>query len=629
MSHLKKIINIVINRPDSILAFIGIFLSSLAILILVYFHYFHPVGLFVTILAISLGYLCLSNYSSSQENNADDAIQYDLEYHQHPHHLRIILISVFCIVIVALSVIFVSVDSLRRPLWVFFALAIMPGYVLGEELYMFRGRNSKTSLLFQLMIIGVAIVLSGTTVYPVNGGDTIYHLHNADLISQTHTMSAISGSYYDYPLYPASLAVISSITGLRTAEIARFYNIYVIIVSLLLIYSLSKELNFSNYQSLVLILLLLGSRWFIYWLMNLVSMTAGLILFFLVMVILFLHLFRKTGPSEIILLFFICGLIPFFHPLLALCIIILFLLYWGLSQFPFIKRTLTNKQSILALVIFTIVVTLTQWIFFGHLIFGNTVKNLVDIILLNKESSIGIAKSYRDSAVYTFDQLNFFFLLFLAGLEIFRQIRYKEEKINLSAGLVGIIFVVIGYSTQVINASEALPFRWLLFGTFFLIFPASFTFARLFRFGNRLGRIIAILVMILYFFGGLTNTEVNRDRPLYGESSTIITDLTSSENASLSFLHNIILNSDRTVMVDRTLWYDLEFYADDHVGYWESINLNDYDGIFPIRNIYFKRFISHAVGNSALSLDLNQPNLAEIYDSGDIKLFDRVNGLSK
>jgi hypothetical protein len=265
--------------------------------------------------------------------------------------------------------------------------------------------------------------------------------------------------------------------------------------------------------------------------------------------------------------------------------------------------------------------------YFGQFIFERTLNNVVQAFLMDSGSNISLAQSYRDPIVYTLDQLNFNILLFFAGLEIFRQLQHQTDSLSLRTGLIGIFFIVLSFSTQVINFYESMPYRWQLFGTLLLIFPASSMFTRLLRSRTEWGRVVAILIIIFYFFLGLTNTESNQDSPLYGESSTLSISPTSLDIAAATMLQRIALVQDLNVKTDFSLWYYLKFKpGGNKVGYWKNIQLDNYDGIFTIRNVYFKRFT--IVGKSAIGLDLFQSNLAQFYDNGDVKLFDRVNNPS-
>ena len=156
------------------------------------------------------------------------------------------------------------------------------------------------------------------------------------------------------------------------------------------------------------------------------------------------------------------------------------------------------------------------------------------------------------------------------------------------------------FITQLINLQASLPYRWLLFGTLLLVFPASSAFVNLFPAKTSLRHIAAIsLLMTTYFYLGLTNTETNRDRPLYDESNTALVEITSSEYAGLIALQEIIQNREAAVKVDFRLWDYLKFHPDkDTVQYWEQINVDRFNGIFPIRDAYFTRRL--LLGESAL-----------------------------
>jgi hypothetical protein len=237
-----------------------------------------------------------------------------------------------------------------------------------------------------------------------------------------------------------------------------------------------------------------------------------------------------------------------------------------------------------------------------------------------------LAASYRDVIVYTLDQLNFYCLLGFAGLGILRQIRLKLDKLGLCTGILGLLFVGFAYATQSIGLEAVLPHRWFLFGTLLLVFPASSVLMRMFQSRNGWVCGIAVGIVMFYFLAGLGNTEVNRDRPFYGGEVTQRLELTSSEYAGLLRLQDIIHRKDVSVRVDFRLWDYLKFVPEsDRVGYWKQIHLDGFDGIFPMRDVYFSRRL--LVGDLVPALELKHPSLSQFYDSGDMQLLDHVDDI--
>jgi hypothetical protein len=313
-------------------------------------------------------------------------------------------------------------------------------------------------------------------------------------------------------------------------------------------------------------------------------------------------------------------------------VIFLVLGFWALEAFRVGSVRIVNDQgpqsgrSLIGLVGIIIIFTLTQWMYFGDFVFDRTIQSLVNAIFTG-DSSIQLASSYRDVMVYTMDQLNFYVLLGLAGLDIVRQLfprnDLKVDRLNLYAGLLGLAFVAFGYATQAIGLQGVLPYRWFLFGTLLLVFPASCAFASLFHVKSRWVRVVAVGIVIVYFFIGLTNTENNRDHPFYGYAVTQRFELSRSEYAGLLALQQVAQEREVDVRCDYRLWDYLRYVLqDDRSGYWHQIQLDGFDGVFAFRAAYLHYQV--LMDDSAYSVDRKQLRLSQFYDSGDMQLLDYV-----
>jgi len=473
-------------------------------------------------------------------------------------------------------------------------------------------------ILAQVLILVFAIVFTSVTVFPYNGGDTWAHIANAERFIAYGGVQGITDAYHDYPLYPAFLALLSWFSGGEIADAARLANVLVATLCIVLSYSLARVF-YSVRQSLILSLVLLGSKWFIYWMTFVVSMPVAVLLYWVLAVILFRRLRTKAEASDAFVLLLVTGVISFFHPVGSVAAIVLLLGFWFLEHVNPDRGRSQSKRYILNSVLFAVVVTSAQWMYYGDFIFDRTIRNLANAILYDS-NPIRLAISYRDPFVYTLDQLNFYLLLSLAGLGILRQIQLKKDTFSLYAGLLGLVFVVIGHSTQIVNLQAALPYRWLSFGTLLLVFPASSICMQLLQHNNGWRRGIAMCLLIAYFFAGLINSEINRDHPLYGEGVTQLTELTSSEYAGLLALERVS-SGDVPVRVDYRLWdYLKSTPMAGKATYWTAISLEGYEGIFAFRKVYFTR--QSFIQDSATRVDLHQPGLSQIYDSGDMQILD-------
>lgn len=613
---------VVFQSVDTSLACGGIALGTALALLMISLRLYQPLGLAVSMLVVSVGYLMLRKHLCEPVQESRDVPRLQAGT---PLLVALPVFTVFAVALVALIAIGVSADSLRRPWWVILSMAILPCAILTQANRFPRTKAVQQSLLCQVVILAAMIVLTSVTTFPYNGGDTWAYLHDADVVTKSHTVEAISGAYHDYPLYPTLLSILSTLTGGGVADVARFLNVLIAVVCLVLLYSLAERYDHSHSEGLMVALVLLGSRWFIYWMTMVVSMTMTALLFCVLAVILFRRLYKRVDAKEVISLFLVSGIVPFFHPAGAVSAIILLAGFWVLQVFSSGGKRFIKQSPLICLAFFIIVVTLTQWMFFGEFVFGRTVRALASAILRDGDP-LQLAASHRDVIVYTLDQLNFYCLLAFAGLGILRQIRLRVDKLGLYAGMLGLLFVGFAYATQAISLVAVLPHRWFLFGTLLLVFPASSVFKRMVQSRNGWVRGIAVGIVMFYFLAGLGNTEVNRDRPFYGEEVTQRLELTSSEYAGLLRIQDIIHRKDVSVRVDFRLWDYLKFVPDsDRVGYWEQIHLDGFNGIFPMRDVYFHRRL--LVGDLVPALELKLPSLSQFYDSGDMQLLDHVDDI--
>lgn len=523
------------------------------------------------------------------------------------------------VAMISLVAIYITVNSLKRPFFIFIILSIIPGIILWQFYLLPKSATLPKTLITQLIILTITLVVTGTTVFPYNGGDTWAHLHDATVIANNQSLQAVTGAYHDYPLYPAYLAAISTLTGFPLDIVARFMNVYVLCSIIFLLLAAARQLKFSPYRSLMLVMLLLGSKWLIYWSMLVVSMTTGILFYSLLLVLLLSRLQGDVGKKDALIIIITIGILPFFHPVIATAIIILLGSMWFLDLF--IRHKSIRMPSLLGMVVLAVVLTLSQWMYWGDFVFERTVISLVDAIFRDGESSLQLATSARDPFVYTVDLITFYFLIALAGLEVLRQVRNRRFLLNFYSGVLGLIFLGFGYGTQVINLQAVLPHRWLLFGTFLLVFPASTAFAQLFKMQSKIKWGLGVVFIMLYFFVGLVNSEANRDRPLYGEAVTQQFELTNAEFAGVKALETVAENQQTLVRVDFRLWDYLKYRSlGDNVGYWQRINPDGFDGVFVLRDAYRSRLILENVIDG--DDDFQGLNVSRFYDSGSLQLLD-------
>jgi len=189
-------------------------------------------------------------------------------------------------------------------------------------------------------------------------------------------------------------------------------------------------------------------------------------------------------------------------------------------------------------------------------------------------------------------------------------------------------FVLFGYGVQIMNIQAFLPYRWLLFGTLLLIFPATSALFVLLSHEKITVRLITGTILLVYFITGIVNTEVNRDHPFYGEKTTEQYELSSSEYAGLQFIQSSAIKEGPQIYVDYRLWDYLKLTPlESRVSYWYKMNIPNKNIFFAFRDIYLSR--DSLAGPSAKTIDFLVPNYSVFYNSGNFKWVEYLDPLFK
>jgi hypothetical protein len=605
---------------DYILSLSGLAFGILIVVFMICYHMQSQLGVPITIFSLSASYLLFNKkLSTSNLHNEENRRKGNRNYKLlSPTSLLLLF------VIVSFLTIWISNDSIKRPLWVFFVLSILPGFIIFQNINLIDDRY----ILFQIIVMNITLYMATVTVFPYDGGDTWVHLHNAISIQQNLTIRSINDAYLDYPLYPALIALFSDVANLNPGDIARYLNGASAVICTLLLYSLAKKI-FSSSNSVVLILLLIGSKYYIYWFTKVVSMSFSLVFYCFLVAILFRRYYKKLEIKETLLLILISTIIPFVHPVVSITSIFLFFGIWFIERF--LSRTYSwTQHSLWIMTIFVIIATLIQWMYFGKFIFDRTILSFVNAIFRDGEVSLVIPQAYRSFKSTMLDEANFYLLLWLSGFEILNQLRNKKEITNLIFGLVGFGIVGFGYLVKLFSILAAVPDRWFLFGSILLVFPAFSTLHRLIG-SNRFGQKLSIVIIILYYFSGLANNQVNKDHQFYSENWLAHTQITHSQFAGLQFMGNRMEKIETHITTDSWLYDYLKYLpGNDILSYWDlqwnPVEISNMNGILSKRPSYFE---TPQVGFSNMTefpveFEEEYSHLSQIYDSGDIQWLDRV-----
>lgn len=537
------------------------------------------------------------------------------------------LVSTLALEFLVWLMVYVSVDSLGRPTWVFVLLTLIPLWILWLSSLSPR-MVSENILLLQLGLWVTGMVLSSITVFPHNGSDTWAHLYNAQTFLENGSAQAIRGGYHDFPLYSSWIGSLALLTGWPIEFSARFISLFGAILSLLLVYLLAQALRLERSLRILAVLLLGGNKWFIYWNTYVVSMSAGLSLFVAILFLFVLRMFDEDfrGPTLGMVVLLLAA--PFFHPFIASLMVIGI---WGVGLIRFVQNLRPPQYSLLTLPLLATVIMLAQWLFYGTF-FEKSVSGLIKALSFDSSSSLALAVSYRSPWIFSLDNINYFLLLGFALYGLLRQIRRLArpivptvtEQVGFALAGMGFALVGVGLVAQIINLQAVLPHRWYMFGIILLTFSAARAAASFALPSGKFRMALAFALLGVYFFTGLANTESNRDRPFYGEAVTVQYELTRAEYSGIEYVQKLVDSRPaQPVRVDFLLWDYLKLVKspEDRITYWVRLQ-PDGQEMFVFREVYTRRRILAETP----TLQFNDPCLAfaRVYDSGNFWMFDNA-----
>jgi hypothetical protein len=612
----KNTVTIQWGKLDVALASLGL-LAGLTILVIAVVVVPDQFGLAIALLATSGGYLImrksLGGSRQTQSIVGGEAKQ----------RVWLVRVATGCVLVLSALVAGISYNSMGRPYWVLFLLSIIPVCILFQILLFSQlSKELEAFLLLQIVFLLAAIVFSSIYTFPHDGGDTVVHIRNAASIVNSGTIDGIQDAYRNYPFYPATIAALSELLELDLQQAARLNSLVGALISLLSLYGLAR-ICYSANRSLVLALLLAGSQWFIYWTTALVvSMVTALWFFCLFVAITLKRLSGSSRPQTSLAIIIFAASVPFFHPLGAAAVVMLFSASSMLDLIMSGRRSSQWRRSIIGLSILTAVITLTQWIYYG--------PTLEDALRRLANTTLGVGQfqlssSYRSTTVYNLDHLNLHLLYFLSGLGILRELQSRQSKIDIYTGIVGLGFALFGYLPQALGIEVLLGHRWLLFASLLLIFPASSTLLLLIHNRHTIVRTLLFVGIAVYFLLALGSPANNLDSPLYGKEFVIPFKITHSDYAGLSYLHDL---TEARLTTDRYLCIYLIHSKKGFQGRlncWSQVDFTQIEGLFTFRDAYLDRRMT--VGRDLTSQDLafqEESDVVLLYDNGNLKVFERI-----
>lgn len=516
-----------------------------------------------------------------------------------------------------------SFQTYSRPriFFVFFALYTFSIFlqIVSADL---NSRKVRILILFQIILLGLTIVLTNMTVFPYLGSDPWKHSWMAEAVSNEGLGLLPENSYRIFPIYPILNASLLLSVGFSSSGVLITTNLLWALGSILAIYSIGRVLGLIR-LSLVSSLLLVTSKWWIYW-MNFPS-TMGLVAF---LIVVFLNLVvkifvRKESYIDHVILICLIAIAPLVHPFLALGMVFLLICF---SIWPTILARLFRSSSyktqnpMRGYVILALVMTLAIWMIQGSGTFFENFVRQLQLALVEFES-LALASSYRNQFQLELDTLSFSILLFWSVIGGLRWIESKDA--NFTIGVLGAssaTFVVISYAGQAAAPQLTLSFRLLLFASLSMVFLASMG-VLLFINSKREFALAALFFVAAGFFSFI-NSENNQDSPFYGEEQTVRMGITEEEHQALEY----ICDNRSSPLVSDFIFYEIiKLCMEAETTYWRQPEFENIKGYFVFRDLYTSRSWFVGGPGQLTTWDSLESDflLSKLYDGGIVAIYYR------
>lgn len=519
----------------------------------------------------------------------------------------------------------VSYNALARSIWVPMLFSILAVLIL---LWAHFGQGLTHSVL-QLILLCAAITASTIVLFPYDGDDTWTHIHNVELLTSAAPVGELSPGYQDYPAYPLLGAVLTQFMHTTASTSLRTFSTWAAVTGLLLVLG-TQVSRASQLHRIVLGLVLLGSKWYVYWSTYGVAMILAVAMFCLVVLLLFRHLRLNADLKDTALLLFVAAAVPFFHPVLTVATAMLILGALLIVKSLRLWAASKVRGVSVALAAFVVVVALAQWMYYGQSTFARTGVSFVNAILREGDVGASPLEARRMLGATLLDETNFYLLLVLAGLELLRRSRIGGTTLVVLSGATGLGFVAFGYGVQLAHFSPALPDRWFIFGSVLLAIPASGTVARAFDSGRRGARTTIAVLVAIFVFTSMSNNQVSRGDILYGTMIRFTCQMTEAEFSGVRAIERVARESTLRITTDGCARKYLQHVSGgEQIRYWHAenlpVDLSMYKGLFSSRPAYYE---APLVGNSYVAdfpdeMHREEETIARLYDNGSMQLLGR------
>lgn len=410
-------------------------------------------------------------------------------------------------------------------------------------------------------ILNIAIILIKITTLSYIIYSSIYYqfegyygtdswLHN-DWIQQIINIGHLTedplfvNSYYLFPIFHLSAAMISAITTLSSYSSLFASDVFLMAMSGIFIFTIGRTIINTKSGLLAALIVPLAAN-NIEKATNIIPMSLGYI--FVLLIIYLIFGYEKKRVENILLIIFLSATLILTHTIAALAMLItLIIIYATYKLYGAIMETNTFYKTFshIFIVLFLVLITM-KWMQTppgGAAFFDYRLSHLIESLQLDAQFVLETQQTIPNISykVAVFDQAGYLILLFFSTIGSLYFLRLKKSAPNrISLVFVaGAIFILI-YGFNLFGLLNILPYRWYLF----LYVPLSIlAVAGLLWFSNlinsKTGRLaIIMLVLLVIIFGMTTNSLANRDSPfIFNDAKRL--GYTQSEFAAIDTLSNV------------------------------------------------------------------------------------------
>jgi len=615
----------IIKNLDGIFAIIGLILAIVLIIYLFSSKYYLNISRFLYMSpAIIIILSCVSWLIIRRKKSVNLSLMYS------ENSIYLIASSLFFLFLTLSSLsIYLSPDLYIRPIVFFIFISIMAGLITLEIFFLPLDKKYSYFTLFQIVIIGLTLVISQLMIFPnVVGVDPWWHqMLTSKILVLGHIPQDYS--YSKIPAFHLFIAFVSIVTGLnyKLSMISSVCFLQVLIDSLI-IFILGRRL-FDNKVGLYAALLLSTANInlnFGFW--TIPNTLGGVLTLLLIFIIVRYENDFRSSLMVIILSFALIITHALASMNLAIILFAMFFIYIFYNQF---YKNVKIPLSLTIAVLFSVMM-FTWWVYVS-----NNIQNLADLLSMGFTIENSVPRIPAEVSGYLLrlpileqilNSLGLFLFFGLAICGFFYMISQKYSNKNMYVlAFVGILTLTIGYLPY-ISGFSLLENRWWYIAQILLSIPLAvtiFLFTDFFR-KKWYKSIFITLFTILFCFLMITSVMANLDNHFLSPNSAGRSAFTTSEISSMGTLSEVypgLISADWASHSPIEFYYEHKFKSID-----KSIITGNYSGehgLILIRQQIIKSPFSSTYGTMKLENNplkiLTEKGFSKIYSSGSVDGF--------